>query len=49
VVPWEIRRSLQGRTDQLDIVADGQVVNSMGRRRLRRVLPGSLREMGVKA
>jgi hypothetical protein len=40
VTAWAVRRSVAGRTDQVDVVADGQVVNRMGRTRLGRVLPG---------
>jgi hypothetical protein len=31
---WHVRRSLRGRTDQFDIVANGSVVRTCGRRRL---------------
>jgi hypothetical protein len=40
VVSWVVRRSLEGRTDQWDLVADGRLVNRMGLTRMARVLPG---------
>lgn len=45
---WAVRRSVRGRTDQVEIVADGAVVRTLGRTRLRRVLPGALEEKGVR-
>jgi hypothetical protein len=37
---WQIRRSVRGRTNQLDLVAAGQVVRTLGARRLHRIFPG---------
>lgn len=34
VVHWQVRRSVGGRTDQFDIVADGSVWRTAGRRNL---------------
>ena len=45
--PWQIRRSLHGRTNQLDIVAAGQIHRTLGRRRLSRIFPGALPELGI--
>lgn len=38
--PWQVRRSVKGRVNQVDIVCDGALVRTLGRRRLGRVLPG---------
>lgn len=34
VVPWSVRRSLRGRTDQLDVVVSGRLWRTAGPRRL---------------
>lgn len=47
VTPWQVRRAKAGRTDQVEIVADGAVVRTVGRTRLRRLLPGKLAERGT--
>jgi predicted signal transduction protein with EAL and GGDEF domain len=39
-VAWEVRRSVVGRVNQVDVVVRGEVFRTLGRRRLARVLPG---------
>jgi hypothetical protein len=34
VTHWQVRRSVSGRTDQFDLVADGKVVRTCGQRRM---------------
>lgn len=46
LVPWVVRRSVGGRTDQLDLVAGERVVRRMGLTRLARVLPGTVPAVG---
>ena len=44
VTPWAVRRSVGGTVRQLDVVADGRVVRTAGRRVVERLLkkrPGS--------
>ena len=45
--PWQVRRAVEGRTDQVEIVAAGQIVRTVGRTRLRGLLPGKLAERGT--
>ena len=40
ITPWQVRRSLRGRTDQLDLVAPGHAIRTAGPRRLARLFPG---------
>lgn len=35
-IHWEVRRSLRGRTNQYDLIANGSLVKTCGRRRMPR-------------
>lgn len=34
IVPWQLRHSLRGRTHQFDVLVDGHVWRTCGRRKL---------------
>jgi hypothetical protein len=44
---WQVRRSVHGLVSQYDVVVDGVVTHTLGRRRVRKVVPGRWSEKGV--
>lgn len=38
VTPWQVRRSVRGRTDQVDVLAGARLLFTMGRRKVGKLL-----------
>lgn len=44
---WQVRRSVHGMVSQYDVVVNGVVTHTVGRRRLRKLVPGWWSVKGV--